>query len=78
MPGHLYGGSILWGGPDTARTKRFRPVAGDARPVAWRALGRHFMTAALTHSTSGRCDASSSQLSPSSALAYTSPLRLPK
>ncbi len=35
-------------------------------------------TAARTHSTSGRCDANCRQLSPSSADAYTSPLRLPK
>lgn len=38
----------------------------------------HPTTAARTHSTSGRCEANCRQLSPSSAEAYTSPLRLPK
>ena len=38
----------------------------------------HPITAARTHSTSGRCEANCRQLSPSSADAYTSPLRLPK
>jgi hypothetical protein len=36
------------------------------------------INAARTHSTSGRCEAICCQLSPSSALVYTSPLRLPK
>ncbi|GGW43278.1 hypothetical protein GCM10010503_19840 [Streptomyces lucensis JCM 4490] len=39
---------------------------------------RQETTAARTHSTSGRCAASCRQLSPSSAEANTSPLRLPK
>lgn len=38
----------------------------------------HPTTPARTHSTSGRWAASCRQLSPSSALAYSSPLRLPK
>lgn len=53
---------------------------------AWMADGRGVRTArdqpsitdARTHRTSGRCEASCCQLSPSSALAYSSPLRLPK
>jgi hypothetical protein len=47
----------------------------DAAPAA---RSGQSITAARTHSTSGRWPANCCQLSPSSALAKTSPLRLPK
>ncbi|MFF7523294.1 hypothetical protein [Streptomyces pseudovenezuelae] len=57
-------------------------LTGRARSRATEVSGRprrdQATTAARTHSTSGRCEASCRQLSPSSAEANTSPLRLPK
>ncbi|CAM5426617.1 hypothetical protein SCALM49S_02089 [Streptomyces californicus] len=62
-------------GPPGAGAGAAAPGSGP-RPAP-KALRQPSATA-RTHRTSGRCEASCRQLSPSSALAYNSPLRLPK
>ncbi|GGX77442.1 hypothetical protein GCM10010358_34730 [Streptomyces minutiscleroticus] len=62
-----------------ALSRPFRVSVPDPDPDPASAPRRaHATTAARTHRTSGRWEASGRQLSPSSADAYTSPLRLPK
>lgn len=65
-------------GPARRAALRHLPSVRHADPEGGARSSSQPIATARTHSTSGRCEASRDQLSPSSALPYTSPLRLPK